>query len=86
MSRGLCGVCGIILSFAILNSGHLGDAFVRIFASYLMILGIGNLLYGIHNRNQKLEDQEARQLEKSKTKKSPKKRSAKKKTTPKKRK
>lgn len=79
---GLCGVCGVILGFVILNSGHLAaGTFVKVFASYLVILGVGNLLYGVHNRSQKLEDQEARRLEKKQAKKAPKKRSTRKKTS-----
>ena len=83
---GLCGICGIILSFVILNSGHLAaGTFVKVFASYLVILGVGNLLYGVHNRSQQLEDKEARRLENSQKKKAAKKRSNKKKPTRKKR-
>ena len=84
---GLCGVCGVVLSFVVLNSGHLtAGTFVKVFASYLVILGVGNLLYGVHNRDRKLEDQEARRLARAKAKKSAKKRSNRGKSTVKKRK
>ncbi len=57
----LCGICGIIFGFAILNSGHLANVdFVRFFGAYMLILGISSLNYGIHNREQCIEDREAR--------------------------
>ena len=81
----VCGVCGVILSFVILNSGHLtSGTFVKFFASYLVILGLGNLFYGIHNRDQKLEYLEERKTARTaaaKKKKSTAKKSSAKKTT-----
>lgn len=57
----LCGICGIIFGFAILNSGHLANVdFVRFFGAYMLILGVSSLNYGIHNREQGIEDREAR--------------------------
>lgn len=52
-----CGICGAVFGFAILNGSHLrqGTAFVSFFGAYLMISGLTNLFYGIHNRNEKLE-------------------------------
>lgn len=57
----LCGVCGVVFSAAILNSGHLGNLdFVRFFGAYMIILGILSLVYGVHNHSQECEDHEAR--------------------------
>lgn len=71
---GFCGICGIILSFVVLNSGHLAaGTFVKVFASYLVILGVGNLLYGVHNRDQELEAKSASRSSKKSTKKAAKK-------------
>lgn len=53
----VCGVCGVLFGFAILNAGHLNQntAFITYFGAYLMIFGVTNLFYGVHNRNEKLE-------------------------------
>lgn len=57
----LCGACGIVFGFVIFNSGHLANIdFLRFFGAYMLILGIASLIYGAHNREQKLEDREAR--------------------------
>lgn len=59
----LCGVCGIVFGFVIFNSGHLANVdFIRFFGAYMMILGVSSLIYGIHNREQRIEDREARSL------------------------
>lgn len=59
----LCGICGIVFSFAIFNAGHLPNVdFLRFFGAYMMILGVSSLIYGRHNREQKVEDREARSL------------------------
>lgn len=52
----ICGICGSIVSFAILNSGHFANiaTFIKFFGSYMMIFGLCNLIYGLHNRDQKL--------------------------------
>ena len=57
----LCGVCGVIFGFVIFNSGHLANVdFIRFFGAYMMILGVSSLIYGVHNREQGIEDREAR--------------------------
>lgn len=58
----LCGICGVIFAFVVLNSGHFAEGtFVKFFGSYLMILGLADLIYGIHNYNKKQDDKLARQ-------------------------
>lgn len=54
----LCGICGAIMGIVTFNSG---DLFFRFFGAYLFALGICSLVYGVHNRAQKLEDHAARQ-------------------------
>ncbi len=57
----LCGVCGAVFGFVIFNSGHLANIdFVRFFGAYMLILGNSSLIYGVHNREQGIEDREAR--------------------------
>ena len=52
----ICGICGAIMGVVIFNSGLLREAdFVRFFGAYMLILGTSSLIYGIHNRAQKLE-------------------------------
>lgn len=64
----LCGICGIIVGFVVFNSGHFATGtFMKFFASYLMILGVADLIYGIHNRDQKNEDRLARKSAARKT-------------------
>lgn len=53
----ICGICGVIMGIVIFNSGHLNITdFVRFFGAYMLILGISSLIYGVHNRSQKIED------------------------------
>lgn len=57
----LCGIAGVIFGFVIFNSGHLANVdFIRFFGAYMLILGVGSLIYGVHNREQGIEDREAR--------------------------
>lgn len=51
----ICGICGVIMGFVILNSGTFGYAntFLQFFGAYMMIFGLCNLIYGVHNRDQK---------------------------------
>lgn len=57
----ICGICGAIMGVVIFNSGLLREAdFVRFFGAYMLILGTSSLIYGIHNRAQKLEAKIAR--------------------------
>lgn len=59
-----CGVCGVIIGIVILNSGGFADqtTFVRFFSAYMMIYGVTNLIYGVHNRNELAEQKEARRI------------------------
>lgn len=59
----VCGICGVILGFVILNSGHFTETttFIKFFGSYMMIFGVSSLTYGAHNHNRKLEATEERQ-------------------------
>lgn len=53
----ITGICGAVMGIAILNCGGFLDTglFVRFFGSYVMISGLANLIYGIHNRDQASE-------------------------------
>ena len=50
----VCGICACIIGIVILNSGDFVSptAFLKFFGSYMMIYGVTNLFYGIHNRNE----------------------------------
>lgn len=52
----ITGVCGAVMGLVILNCGQLADTstYIRFFGSYIFVSGITNLIYGIHNRDQKL--------------------------------
>lgn len=75
----ICGICGAIIGFVILNSGHFHTTtFIKFFGSYMMIFGISQLIYGVHNRNERLEQiaerkalADARRRQKLSLKKSP---------------
>ena len=59
--RILCGILGAVMGFVILNAGKFElTVFIRFFGAYLLIVGITSLIYGVHNREQDLEDREAR--------------------------
>ena len=60
--RILAGVIGAITGFVILNSGGFADKmiFARFFGGYLLVVGVTSMIYGIHNRSQKIEDIAAR--------------------------
>lgn len=50
----ICGICGAILGFVILNSGHLDpSSWIKAFGIYMVVFGMCSLIYGIHNRDQK---------------------------------
>lgn len=59
----ICGICGTILGFVILNSGrsHPTD-FIRAFGIYMIIFGICSIIYGVHNRDQRFEYRSERSL------------------------
>lgn len=57
----LCGLCGLVFGLVIFNSGHLTNVtFIRFFGAYVLILGVASLIYGVHNREQSIEDRAAR--------------------------
>ena len=51
------GMCGAVIGIVILNAGGFFDktAFVKFFGTYMMVYGITNLIYGVHNRNELAE-------------------------------
>lgn len=57
----LAGVCGCVMGILILNSGNFElTTFIRFFGAYMTIVGVSSLIYGVHNRSQKIEDKIAR--------------------------
>ena len=59
--RILAGVIGTVMGFVILNAGSFElMTFVRFFGAYLLIVGVTSMVYGVHNRAQKVEDKIAR--------------------------
>ncbi|MBR3143949.1 DUF308 domain-containing protein [Candidatus Saccharibacteria bacterium] len=60
--RLISGVIGAITGFVILNAGGFTDKmiFARFFGGYLLVVGVTSMIYGIHNRSQKIEDIVAR--------------------------
>lgn len=94
----IIGVCGAIMGFVILNSGEAtiednAPAFIKFFGSCMMLYGLANLIYGVHNHDQENELKAERSAAAKKstkkvaaktTKKSPAKKTVAKKTTAKK--
>lgn len=66
------GVLGCIMGFVILNAGSFEVmTFIRFFGTYMLVVGATSMIYGVHNREQKVEDRVARsQAAKKVTKKS----------------
>ena len=49
----LAGICACIMGIVILNTGHLGTIpFIKYFGSYMMVFGVVNLIYSVHNNEQ----------------------------------
>lgn len=49
----LAGVCACIMGVVVLNTGHLGTIpFIKYFGSYMMVFGVVNLIYSVHNNEQ----------------------------------
>ncbi|MBR1874833.1 DUF308 domain-containing protein [Candidatus Saccharibacteria bacterium] len=51
------GSCGAVMGFVILNSGSAtvednAPTFIKIFGAYMMLYGLANLIYGVHNHDQ----------------------------------
>ena len=53
----IIGICGTIMGFVILNSGETtvednAPTFIKFFGAYMMLYGLANLIYGVHNHDQ----------------------------------
>ncbi len=52
----ISGICGAVLGFVIFNSGSVRvQAFIQFFGVYMLIFGLTNLIYGVHNNDQSRE-------------------------------
>lgn len=59
--RTLVGMIGCVMGLVILNSGAFElMTFLRFFGVYMLIVGVTSMIYGVHNRAQKIEDSVAR--------------------------
>lgn len=59
--RILAGVCGCVMGAVILNAGSFEVmTFIRFFGTYMLIVSVTSLIYGVHNRAQNTEDKIAR--------------------------
>lgn len=59
--RVLVGMIGCVMGLVIINSGSFELlTFLRFFGAYMLTVGITSMIYGIHNRSQKIEDSIAR--------------------------
>ncbi len=59
--RVLAGVYGCVIGIVILNTGDYEiTTFIRFFGTYMLIVGITSMIYGVHNRSQRTEDKIAR--------------------------
>lgn len=59
--RVLMGACGCVIGVVILNAGDFEmTTFLRFFGTYVLIVGVTSLIYGVHNRSQEIEDRDAR--------------------------
>lgn len=66
--RILAGICGCVIGVVILNAGNFEiTTFIRFFGAYMLIVGVTSLIYGVHNREQWIEDKIARKEARSKT-------------------
>ncbi|MBR0467633.1 DUF308 domain-containing protein [Candidatus Saccharibacteria bacterium] len=67
--RVLVGACGCIIGAVILNAGSFEiTTFIRFFGTYMLIVGVTSLIYGVHNRAQNIEDKIARKQARKKKK------------------
>jgi uncharacterized membrane protein HdeD (DUF308 family) len=78
--RVLVGMMGCVMGLVIINAGNFELlTFLRFFGAYLLVVGVSSMIYGVHNRSQKIEDRIARsEAAKKKTTKSKKKHTRKK--------
>ena len=59
--RILAGVCGCVIGAVIINAGSFEiTTFIRFFGTYMLVVGVTSLIYGVHNREQNIEDSVAR--------------------------
>ena len=59
--RVLAGACGMVIGLVILNSWSFEImTFIRFFGTYMVVVGVTSLIYGVHNRSQNIEDKIAR--------------------------
>ncbi|MBR3236173.1 DUF308 domain-containing protein [Candidatus Saccharibacteria bacterium] len=59
--RIVTGACGCVFGFVILNTGDYDiTTFIRFFGTYMIIVGVTSMIYGVHNHAQELEDKTAR--------------------------
>ena len=69
--RVLAGVLGCIMGIVILNAGSFEVmTFIRFFGVYMIIVGVTSMIYGVHNREQNIEDRIARKESVEKKRKS----------------
>lgn len=55
----LIGVCGCIIGIVIFNAGAFDiNEFFRFFGTYVLLVGVTSLIYGVHNRAQLIEAHE----------------------------
>ena len=68
--RVVAGVFGCVMGVVILNAGNLEiTTFIRFFGAYMLIVGVTSMIYGVHNREQGIEDKVARSQARKKTSK-----------------
>lgn len=61
--RVLAGICGCVIGSVILNAGNFEvSTFIRFFGAYMIVVGVTSLIYGVHNRQQNIEDKIARRI------------------------
>lgn len=61
--RVLAGICGCVIGSVILNAGNFEvSTFIRFFGAYMIVVGVTSLIYGVHNRQQNIEDKIARRV------------------------
>lgn len=67
--RVLAGACGCVIGVVILNSGVFEiTTFTRFFGAYMLVVGVTSAIYGVHNREQNIEDKIARRQAQKKKK------------------
>jgi uncharacterized membrane protein HdeD (DUF308 family) len=59
--RVLMGIIGCVIGLVLLNTGGFEImTYVRFFGVYMLLVGVTSMIYGVHNRSQKIEDKIAR--------------------------